>query len=225
MLPMEALLAFKGASKENKLTCCVAVAVAGLGGQAVADILNVPADFPTIQAAINAAIAGDEVVVADGEYTGAGNKNLDFHGKLITVRSASGDSSRCTIDCQGAGRGFIFQTGETSQATVDGFTITNGFDGFFFGGAIHIFASSPTISNCILAQNNAASGGGGIYIAFGSTPIVTGCVFNNNMGGPCGGAILISNSSPTIANCAFAANSATGGGAIFNDAGNRIGFS
>ncbi len=42
-----------------KLTCCVAVAVAGVGGQAVADILNVPAEFPTIQAAINAAFAGD----------------------------------------------------------------------------------------------------------------------------------------------------------------------
>ncbi len=92
----------------NKLICCVAVAVAGLGGQAVADILNVPADFATIQAAINAAITGDEVVVADGVYTGAGNKNLDFHGKLITVRSASGDPVLCTIDCEGAGRGFIF---------------------------------------------------------------------------------------------------------------------
>ena len=38
-----------------KLTCCVAVAVAGLGGQAVAVIINVPADQPTIQAGINAA--------------------------------------------------------------------------------------------------------------------------------------------------------------------------
>ena len=34
MLPTEALLAFKGASQVNKLSCCVAVAVAGLGGVA-----------------------------------------------------------------------------------------------------------------------------------------------------------------------------------------------
>ena len=38
-----------------KLTCCVAVAVAGLGGQSVAAIINVPADQPTIQAGIDAA--------------------------------------------------------------------------------------------------------------------------------------------------------------------------
>ncbi len=76
--PAEGVLVFDGKGVAMyKLTCCVAVAVAGLGGQAVADILNVPADFPTIQAAINAAISGDQVVVADGVYTGAGNKNLE----------------------------------------------------------------------------------------------------------------------------------------------------
>ncbi len=64
MLPTEALLAFKGASQVNKLTCCVAAAMAGLGGQAVGGIINVPGNQPTIQAGIDAAVNGDEVVVA-----------------------------------------------------------------------------------------------------------------------------------------------------------------
>ena len=34
-----------------------------------------------IQAGITAAVNGDEVVVADGVYTGAGNKNLNFFGR------------------------------------------------------------------------------------------------------------------------------------------------
>ena len=88
MLPMEALRAFKGASQVNKLTYCVAVAVAGLGGQAVAGIINVPAEFSTLQAAINAADDGDEIVVAPGTYTGF----FDFMGRAVTVRSSAGNA-------------------------------------------------------------------------------------------------------------------------------------
>ena len=68
--------------------------------------------FCEIQAAINAAAPSatppDEIVVADGTYTVAGNKNLDFGGKIIKLRSASGDPAACIIDCQGDGRGFYF---------------------------------------------------------------------------------------------------------------------
>jgi len=48
-------------------------------------------DFPTIQAAVNAAVDGDVIELADGTFTGDGNLDLEFQGKTITVRSASGD--------------------------------------------------------------------------------------------------------------------------------------
>jgi len=64
-------------------------------------------DYPTIQAAIDAASDYDVVVVADGNYTGEGNKNLDFGGKAITLRSQNGPE-KCIIDCEGNGRGFYF---------------------------------------------------------------------------------------------------------------------
>jgi hypothetical protein len=53
-----------------------------------ATTLNVPSiTYPTIQSAIDDAVNGDVVIVADGIYTGAGNRDIDFLGKAITVCS------------------------------------------------------------------------------------------------------------------------------------------
>ena len=81
----------------------------------------------TIQAAIAAATPGwgYTIEVADGTYTGVSNKDLDFGGKAITVRSANGPHT-CIIDCENGGRGFYFHSGETPTSALDGFTITNG---------------------------------------------------------------------------------------------------
>ncbi len=54
-------------------------------------IINVPGDEPTIQAGIDAAVDGDEVVVAPGTYFEA----IDFLGKAITLRSSGGAEGAC----------------------------------------------------------------------------------------------------------------------------------
>ncbi len=41
---------------------------------------DAPADFSTIQAALNAASNGDTIIVRDGTYTGDGNRDIDFKG-------------------------------------------------------------------------------------------------------------------------------------------------
>jgi hypothetical protein len=135
-----------------------AVAVAGAAERLV------PSQYTTIQAAIDASLDGDVVVVADGVYTGTGNRDIDFGGKALTVRSEHGPES-CVIDCQASWndrhRGFYFHTNETAAAVLDGFAIQNGWAPynepcFYSGGAIHCqYNANPTIRNCILRANHA----------------------------------------------------------------------
>src|SRR5687768_6375250 len=85
----------------------------------------VPSQYPTIRAAVNAAVEGDHVVIANGTYTGADNRDIDFGTKNIVVRSASGDPSACIIDCQSAGQGFIIDRGQSRSAQIRGLTVQN----------------------------------------------------------------------------------------------------
>ncbi|MHC4501634.1 MAG: hypothetical protein ACYS21_21310 [Planctomycetota bacterium] len=80
------------------------------------DGLSQETAFATIQKAIDSAFNGDTVIVADGTYTGPGNRDIDFLGKAITVRSESGPEN-CIIDCENSGRGFYFDDGEVKMQT------------------------------------------------------------------------------------------------------------
>ncbi|UCC38317.1 MAG: hypothetical protein JSV96_10775 [Candidatus Aminicenantes bacterium] len=203
------------------LICAVLLAVfLSLSGTASGATLYVgPGEtYTEIQPAINAAINGDTIIVRDGTYTGANNKNLDFGGKTITLKSENGPQY-CVIDCQGSGRGFYFHSGETSESIVDGFTIKNGswpyvrwYEG---GGGIYCYYSSPTIRNCIIIGNTCNGAWGGAIANERSSPQIINCIISANAGG-WGGGISNAFSSPQIINCTISVNyaSAHGGGIL-----------
>lgn len=176
--------------------------------------IRVPADYFTIQAAIDAAVNGDVVIVADGTYTGPGNKNLDFKGKAITVRSQNG-AEHSVIDCEGDGRGFNFHSGEGKNSVVSGFTVKNG--RMDRAGGISCESSSPTIANCIISENLAYDANSGGIGCFNSSPIITHCKIIRNTADMWGGGIGCFDSSPAITNCIISANQSKywwGGGIV-----------
>jgi hypothetical protein len=209
------------------LACSGFVTLFVAAAPAVAADRHVPADYVTIQDAIDAALLGDTVMVADGTYTGVGNRDLVV-SLDITVASAGG-AGACTIDCGGVSRAFNI----TSDATITGFTITNGFTDFR-GGAMFIESADPTIDGCVFLENTAGPGaavfsglGGAVWLDEADATFVD-CDFLGNRaitmddeGGGLAGAIYFgSGSDATITGCTFDDNSAEGGAGIF---GNAIG--
>ena len=178
----------------------------GGGERGPADTLHVPSEYSTIQAAIDAASSGDVVEIADGTYTGTGNKNLDFGGKAITVRSVSGNPAMCVIDCEGDGRGFYFHNDEGNDSIVDGLTIANGYSDY--GGGVYCEDdSSPTLRKCTF-QGNTAFEGGGILIDWPSGATLTNCVFSGNTADYDGGALTSVGENVSVTNCVFSGNTA-----------------
>jgi len=180
-------------------------------GSAFGEIIHVPGDCSTIQEGIREAVDGDTVLVAEGVYTGAGNRDIRFAGKAITVKSEAG-AEATIIDCEGSERaihrGFLFFRGEDSLSVVDGFTIQNGYCKNVpqaWGAGIFCRGSSPTIKNCIFSGNIAGSGGG-ISCGNASSPIITHCVFSGNSADVYGAGIWSDRSTPTITNCTFEGN-------------------
>jgi subtilisin family serine protease len=198
--------------------------------------LHVPIEYPTIQAAIDAASKGDTVLVADGIWQGEGNRDLDFGGKAIMVQSEYGPEY-CVIDCQGSVEeprcGFYFHNGEGADSVLRGFTITGGYAEYieYIGGGIVCNVSSPTIENCILTNNVGVFGGG--IADNNSSPTVTNCQFIGNTAHLMGGGMdNYNNSHPIVTDCTFINNITDsvysdefGGGAVGNSDGSYPVFS
>ena len=166
---------------ENIRAACLTL-LAGLcvPASAHAATIRVPADAATIQQAIDAAAAGDTVLVAPGTYV----ERITFRGKAITVESEQGPEVTI-IDGNRAGSVVTFAGGETRSAVLRGFTVRNGANNFSGGGVLIQFSSPSIVGNWIV--NNGACSGAGVYSYF-SSPLIKGNTISRNYVYACSGA-------------------------------------
>lgn len=179
-------------------------------------------DFPTIQAAVTAAAPGDRILLGSGTFRGAGNRDVDFQGKALTVRSQSGSADACRIDCEGTSqtphRAFRYATGEGDAAALEAVTIANGYAAGGWplnqGGGILIAADAmPSIVGCVF-EGNHSEFGGAVYCTR-ANPVFIDCIFRENYAEHEGaGLCFADNSFPLIEACTFVDNQAIddGGG-------------
>ena len=181
---------------------CVSVQAAGA-------VINVPGlHGPTIQAAIDVAVNGDEIIVAPGTYP----ESIDFLGKAITVRSSDPTDIGVVLNTIIDGTGFfhvvLCVAGEGPETLLSGFVITGGNangGAFDIGGGMLIDNSSPTVTNCSFIGNTADNGGG--MFNRSSSPTVTNCSFSGNTADTNAGGMYNFLSRATVTNCSLSGTS------------------
>ena len=208
----------------------------------ISEIRNVPAQYSTIQTAINAAVNGDTVLVAPGIYF----ENINFRGKNIVVTSnyylvndpqiinstvinGSTPSHTDTASC------VIISNHEDSTTVLQGFTLTGGTgtlwddehasgNRYREGGGLLIQYSKPIIQNNIIRNNFATNisggavgaGGGGIRMGDSNPTIINNIIMLNQ--GRYGPGIVMNYSGGTFKNNIICLNSGGqnyGGGGAF----------
>jgi len=211
---------------------------------AQAETRSVPADYATIQQAIDASNDGDVVIVETGTYS----ENVNFSGKNIVLSSTDPEDPEIVaatiIDGQGKGSVVVFENGETAEAVLAGFTITGGYgtkdttmpevNYLYWGAGICCLNASPTIKCNVITGNNgpfemqgddpeqwSLCYAGGIG-CMQSNAIITQNIIKDNSAYAGGGVMAYMGDPKIINNLIYDNSAAIGGGVILLYAGQLI---
>ncbi len=200
--------------KNNVTAIALVLLAASAHGQ---QLLQVPANFPTIQAAIGSASPGDTIQVAAGTYF----ENIDFLGKEIQLIGAGigqtildgGQNGSVISMTGGEGPGTLVQdltiqngTG-TSISAISGPIIMGGgvFLKSFFNSSTGQGLTQPTFRRCRIAGNFAEFGSG--VALWNGVSLFEDCVFENNSGGVAAGSVF-NGQNYVFLRCRFLGNTA-----------------
>ncbi|SVB38380.1 uncharacterized protein METZ01_LOCUS191234, partial [marine metagenome] len=177
----------------------------------------------SIQSGINFSSGGDSVTVAAGTYV----ENVSLNKTIVLMSSEGAEST--IIDANNFGTVLTVNPHSTqsyygypdihADATVDGFTIQNGYTSgsSTASGGIIIGVSNTVIKNCIIKNNNSHQGGG-VYAEGGT---FYNCEILNNTAEFEGGGIFMTYrgfsgfEQTIIQNCLIANNNCGSGAGLF----------
>jgi hypothetical protein len=154
--------------------------LAGTAGGAAAALLVVPDDFPSIQAALDAAASGDSVMIRAGTYA----ESLALAGKDLTLFGESG--AEATVVTGGQTRRVLdLGAGVTAGTVLSDLTFRDG-GGGDRGAGIGSTAPPRHIRRCRFVANVAFcwtcdTFGGGLAAGSGSTSVIEDCQFTDNV--------------------------------------------
>jgi hypothetical protein len=174
------------------------------------DLLDYPdADFTSIQAAVDAAMDGDTVLVYPGTYLETGALVINLGVKSVSIISSAG-ADVTIVDGEDARGGLFLEGSQGLDTVIQGFTFTRcGVEGIV---AIEFWrASGPTLSDCVIrdcAGQVLHSGPQHLGDPVGS-PYIVNCEFIDNTPAVHGQAVMTFNyNSPVIEDCIFRGNEA-----------------